>query len=48
MLTQKQYRLWRHDRVGVVVHWVMCKRHGLPTGTKWYEHTPVPGQGARK
>ena len=40
MLAQKQYRLWRHDRVGVVIHWVMCQRFGFPFGNKWYDHTP--------
>ena len=29
MLVQKQYRLWWLDRVGVIVHWVMCKRYGF-------------------
>ena len=24
MLGQKQYRLWRHDKVAVVIRWVMC------------------------
>ena len=40
MLAQKQYRLWRHDRVAVVIHWVMCQRFGFPAGNKWYDHTP--------
>ena len=40
MLAQKQYRLWRHDRVGVVIHWVMCQRFGFPAGNNWYDHTP--------
>ena len=40
MLAQKQYRLWRHDRVGVVIHWVMCQRFGFPFANKWYDHTP--------
>ena len=34
MLAQSKYRLWRHDRVGVVFYWVMCKRYGFSTETK--------------
>ena len=26
IIVQKQYCIWRHDRVGVIVHWVMFKR----------------------
>ena len=40
MLAQKQYHLWRHDRPSVVVHWLLCERYGISTGTKWYEHKP--------
>lgn len=40
MLAQKNYHLWQHDRVAVVVHWVICKRHESQKGAKWYEHTP--------
>ena len=25
-LAQKQYRLWRHDRVALMIHWLLCKR----------------------
>ena len=39
MLTQNKHRLWRHDKVDVVFHWVMCKRYGFPTETKRYKHT---------
>ena len=39
MLAQKQYHLWRHDRVVAIVHWVMCKRCGFSNAAKWYEHT---------
>ena len=34
MLAQKQYCLW-HDRVGVIVHWVMWKRYGFSNAAKW-------------
>ena len=40
LLAQKQYRLRRHDRVGVIVHWVMCKRYKFSNAAKWYEYTP--------
>lgn len=33
MLTQ-QYCLWQHDGAVAVVHLMMCKRYGFPTGTK--------------
>ena len=39
MLAQNKHHLWRHDNVDVVFHWVMCKRYGFPTETKWYKHT---------
>lgn len=26
MHTQKQYRLWRHYRVSVIVQWIICKK----------------------
>ena len=29
MLAQKQCRLCRYDKVGVIVLWVMCKRYGF-------------------
>ena len=40
MHTQKQYNLWRHDRVGVIIHWVICKRYRFSNAAKWYQHTP--------
>ena len=39
-LAQPQYKVWRHDRLAVVVHWNMCKRYKLPYKAQWYEHTP--------
>ena len=33
MFTQ-QYCLWQHDGAVAVVHLMMCKRYGFPTGTK--------------
>ena len=40
MLAHKQYQLCRHDRPIVVVNWLICKRYGISTGTKWYEYKP--------
>ena len=40
MLAQKQYKLWRHDQVAIVVHWSMCKEYGFYTHDNWYKHQP--------
>ena len=40
MLASKHYRLWRHDRVATVIHWVLCQRYGFPFEENWYNHTP--------
>ena len=40
MLAQKQYRLWRHDKVAIVIHWLLCHQYGLPVNKNWYEHQP--------
>ena len=40
MLAQKQYKLWRHDRVACVIHWTICKQHGFNAPKYWYEHQP--------
>ena len=34
------YCLWQHDRFGVIVHWVMCKKYGFSNAAKWCEQTP--------
>ena len=39
-LAQKQYKR-RHDNVVRRVHWEMCKKHGLKSSARWYEHTPA-------
>jgi len=39
-LAQKQYKHWRHDKVAQVLHWQLCKDHGLEHNEKWYEHKP--------
>ena len=37
-LAQKQYKR-RHDNVFRRVHWEFCKKHGLESSDRWYEHT---------
>ena len=39
-LAQKQYKR-RHDNVARRVHWELCKKHGLESSDRWYEHTPA-------
>ena len=39
-LAKKQY-LKRHDRVGVRVHWELCRRYGIECAKRWYEHVPA-------
>ena len=28
-LAQKQHEDWRYDRVGRIIHWELCRRHGF-------------------
>ena len=37
---QKQYKR-KHDNVARRVHWELCKKHGLESSDRWYEHTPA-------
>ena len=30
----------RHDVVGRVIHWEVCKEYGVECSDKWYEHSP--------
>ena len=39
-LAQKQYKR-RHDNVARRVHWELCKKHGLESSDRLYEHTPA-------
>ena len=32
----------RHDWVGKVIHWEMCKKFKFNHTNKWYMHNPVP------
>lgn len=36
-LAQTEYKK-RHDKVATMVHWELCKQHGLHHSQKWYEH----------
>ena len=40
-LAQKKYKT-RHDWVGNVIHWVMCKKFNFDHTDKWYMHNPAP------
>ena len=39
VLAKSKYRI-RHDIVGKHIHWLLLKKHGIPTGNKWYSHVP--------
>ena len=38
-LAQTEYKK-RHDVVGRVIHWEVCKEYGVECSDKWYEHSP--------
>ena len=40
-LAQRKYKA-RHDRVGKVIHWEMCKKFKFDHTNKWYMHNPAP------
>ena len=40
-LAQKEYKA-RHDRVGKVINWKMCKKFKFDHTNKWYMHNPAP------
>ena len=40
-LAQKKYKA-RHDCVGKVIHWEMCRKFKFDHTNKWYRHSPVP------
>ena len=42
-LAQKEYNA-RHDWVGQVIHWEMCKTFKFDHANKWYMHNPTPVQ----
>ena len=42
-LVQRQYKA-RHDWVGRVIHWEMCRKFQFDHTNKWYIHNPAPVQ----
>ena len=40
-LAQKEYKT-RHDWVGMVIHWEMCKKFKFDHTNKWYIQDPAP------
>ena len=40
-LAQREYKA-RHDWVGKVIHWEMCKKFKFEHTKKWYMHNPAP------
>ena len=40
-LTQKEYKT-RHDLVGKMIHWEMCKKFKFDHTNKWYMHNSAP------
>ena len=40
-LAQKEYKV-RHDWVGNVIHWKICKKLQFDHTNKWYMHNPAP------
>ena len=40
-LAQKEHKA-RHDWVGKVIHWEMCKKFQFDHTNKWYMHNPAP------
>ena len=40
-LAQEEYKA-RHDWVGKVIHWEMCKKFKFDRDDKWYMHNPAP------
>ena len=39
-LAQREYKMWRHDKVGQVIHWKLCQKFNIPCKDKWYDHDP--------
>ena len=39
-LAQKEYKT-RHEWVGKVIHWEMCKKFKFDHTNKWYMHNPA-------
>jgi hypothetical protein len=39
-LAKKQYKI-RHDRMGLRIHWELCRKYEIECASKWYEHVPA-------
>ncbi len=39
-LAKKQYKI-RHDRMGLRIHWELCRKYGIECAARWYEHVPA-------
>lgn len=39
-LAQREYKMWRHDKIGQVIHWKLCQKYNIPCKDKWYDHDP--------
>ena len=42
MVSSKLAQKARHDWVGKVIHWEMCKKFKFDHANKWYMHNPAP------
>ena len=40
-LAQREYKA-RHNWVGNVIHWEICKKFKFDHTNKWYKHNPAP------
>ena len=40
VLAKSKYRI-RHDIVGEHIHWLLLKKHEIPTGNQWYSLYPM-------
>ena len=40
-LAENEYKA-RHDWVGKVIHWEMCRKFQFDHTNKWYMHNPAP------
>ena len=39
-LAQKEYKMWRHDKVEQAIHWKLYQKFSLPSKDKWCCHAP--------
>ena len=36
-LAKKQYMI-RHEKMGLRIHWELCRKYGIDCSSKWYNH----------